>query len=309
MGFLQTITAIAFYLPFLLTITFALIALFLGIAVLFSGTILILLFAAYGLYTVCRDLGYIQRFISFFKRAWTYLSKDVIHHVEQSFPIEGYEHLPPGPALFICHPHGLFGQSWIFHFCYQLHPWPSDKQRPLLAIHSILFQIPFIRDVLEQFHCIEAKETIIKQHLEKGHSVAILTGGIEELQHNGSKQVKLVLEKRKGYARIAKECKVPIVPMFSQGENELFPNETFWLWTTVNNLCHKWLGVPLILPSWKSMKQWATIVRRPLETPVKTFILPAISTQEKDEKTIRKECIRALKSFFKDKQIPVEFIG
>lgn len=309
MGFLQIVTAIAFYLPFLLTITFALIALFVGIAVLFSGTVLILLFAAYGLYTICRDLGYIQRLISFFKRAWTYLSKDVIQHIEQSFLLEGTQYVPQEPALFICHPHGLFGQSWILHFCYHLHSWPQESQRPYLAIHSILFHIPFIRDVLEQFHCIEAKESILKQYLEKGHSVAILTGGIEELQHNGSKQVKLVLEKRKGYARIAKECGVPIVPMFTKGENELFPNETFWLWKVINGLCHKYAGVPLILPSWKSMKQWATIIQKPLDEPVKTFILPAVSTKDKNEIQIRKECVHQMKLFLKDQKVNAQIIG
>lgn len=309
MGLVDIATATIFYLPFILTLFFAFIALLVGIATIFSGTLLLLLFAAYGMYGASRDLGILGKIIQYIKTSWTFLSQDVIQHIQKTFVVKSYENLPSEPALFICHPHGLFGHSWILHFCYGISPWPKDKPKPLLAIHSILFKLPFLRDILEQCHCIEATEETITRWLHKGYSVALLTGGIEEMKHNGSESVKLVLEKRKGYARIAKQCNVPIVPMFTVGENELFPNETFWVWKSINHLVYKWTGIPLPLPNWKSMVSWAKILQGPLDTPVHTFILDPVTTLDKDETQIRKECIQTMKTFLQKNHIAADIIA
>ncbi len=309
MGLRQIATATIFYLPFILTLFFAFISLLVGIATIFSGTILLLLFAAYGVYGVTRDLGILEKVIRYIKKTSSFLSQDVIHHMQETFVLKSVEKLPSEPALFICHPHGLFGHSWILHFCYGISPWPKDKPKPLLAIHSILFKLPFLRDILEQCRCIEATEETIQAWLQKGYSIALLTGGIEEMKYNGSERVKLVLEKRKGYARIAKLCKVPIVPMFTVGENELFPNESFWIWKSINHLIHKWTGISLPLPSWKSMVSWTKILQGPLNPPVQTFVLNPVSTQDKPETEIRKECVQTMKTFLQEQNLNAQIIA
>jgi hypothetical protein len=197
----------------------------------------------------------------------------------------------------------------MLHFCYGISQWPFGKQTPVVAIHSILFRLPIVRDILEQFRCIEAKEDTIKDYLKKGVSVAIVTGGIEEMIHNGDETIKVVLKKRKGYARIAKECNVSIVPMFTVGENELFPNESFWLWKYGATLLHKWTKIYVPMPSWKSMNQWASILRTPLETPVETFVLGVIETGQKEESEIRKECIDLYTQFFRESKIQAMIVA
>lgn len=309
MGLQDIATATIFYLPFILTLFFAFLALLVGIATIFSGTLLLLLFAAYGLYGACRDVGILGQCIHYIKTSWTFLSQDVIQNMQKTFVLKSIENLPSEPALFICHPHGLFGHSWLLHFCYGISSWPEEKPKPLLAIHSILFQLPFLRDILEQCRCIEATEDNIKAWLSKGYSVAILTGGIEEMKHNGSESVKLVLEKRKGYARIARQCKVPIVPMFTVGENELFPNESFWAWKSINRLVYKWTGIPLPLPSWKSMISWTKILQGPLTPPVQSCILHPVSTQDKEESQIRKECVTTMKTFLREQHLNAQIIA
>lgn len=305
----QILTALLFYLPFLLTIVFGVFALTIGILAIFSGTILVLLLAAYGLYAILRDVGLIEKTISQFKHIWHYISHDIEKNLQDSFHLLGLDRLPESPALFLCHPHGLIGYSWMLHLCYGIHSWPKDKPKPLVAIHSILFRIPLVRDVLEQFRCIEAKEDIIKDYLKKGISVAIVTGGIEEMIYNGEETVKLVLKKRKGYARIAKEVNVPIVPMFTVGENELFPNESFWVWKLFAQWIHKYTRIYVPLPSWTSMKQWVRILRKPLEKPIETFVLGVIETKQKDESKIRKECIGLYTDFFREKKIQATIVA
>ena len=299
----EIFTALLFYLPFVLTIVFALFALAIGILAIFSGTLLVILLAGYGLYSLLRDLGFIEKCLQKLKTIWKYISHDIERNIQQSFVLAGTEKLPETCSLFLCHPHGLIGYSWMLHFCYGIHEWPAGKPKPFVAIHSILFRLPIVRDVLEQFRCIEAKEERIKDYLRQGKSVAIVTGGIEEMTYNGGSSVKLVLKKRKGYARIAKACGVPIVPLFTVGENELFPNESFWLWKHIANLIYKWTSIYVPLPTWTSMKQWASILRKPLERPIQTFVLSVIDTQNKDEKEIRSECIQLYTKCFREKKI------
>jgi hypothetical protein len=305
----ELLTALLFYLPFLLTIVFGVFTMAIGILAIFSGTMIVLFLATYGLYALLRDIGFIEMTLLKMKQIWQYISHDVERNLQQSFLFRNEEKLPDKPALFLCHPHGLIGYSWMLHFCYGLHPWPSSKLKPYVAIHSILFRLPLVRDVLEQFRCIEAKEETIKEYLNQGNSVAIVTGGIEEMLYNGDSSVKLVLKKRKGYARIAKRCGVPLVPMFTVGENELFPNEPFWLWQQIAGVVYKWTGIYVPLPSWTSMKQWSRILRNPLDTPVETFVLGVLDTQNKEESAIRNECMEMYTKFFKEKNIAGKIVS
>jgi hypothetical protein len=299
-------TALLFYLPFVLTIAFGLLALTIGILALFSGTLLLLLLAAYGSYAVFRDTGAISWFLTQWKTVWQYISHDVTKNLQQTFVLQNTETLPEEPSLFLCHPHGLIGYSWMMHFCYGISQWPQGKPKPVVAIHSILFRIPFVRDVVEKFHCIEANEATIKSYLQTGTSVAILTGGIEEMRRNGEPTIELILKKRKGYARIAKECKVPLIPMFTVGENELFPTESWWVWTCVADLVYTWTRIQVPLPSWSSMTRWIQILQKPLDRPIQTFVLGVIDTKEKDEQTIRTECITMYTQFFQTNRLAAE---
>jgi hypothetical protein len=309
MAALELLSALFFYLPFLLTIVFGFFALAIGIVAIFSGTVLVLLLAAYGSYAVFRDSGLLLFSLGQLKRMWTFLSQDIERNLQRTFVLKRLEMVPKRTALYLCHPHGLFGYSWLLHFCYGISEWPSDVPKPVLAIHSILFRIPFVRDVLEQCHCIEAKETVIQESLRNGTSVAIVTGGIEEMVFNGDEKVKLVLKKRRGYARVAKACGVPIVPLFTRGEHELFPTEPFWLWKRVSTMLRNWTGIEVPLPSWSSMKRWATILQGPLDTPIETFVLGVIDTEKKDEVAIRKACETLYTQFFQTMNISAEIIA
>lgn len=307
MALVELLTALVFYLPFVFILIFAFFGLAIGFFTIFSGTLLVLLLAAYGLYALLRDTGIVSHLLRKTKRIWGFLSKRIQGNLQRTFLLKNLELVPQRNALYICHPHGLFGYSWLLHFCYGISEWPLRK--PVLAIHSILFRIPFVRDIAEQMNCIEAKECSIIEYLNKGESVAILTGGIEEMVYNGEEEVKLVLKKRKGYARIAKHCRVPIVPLYTHGENELFPTESFWLWRQVRGIIRKWTGLEIPLPSWSSMKQWIQILHKPLDTSVETFVLGVIDTEDGDEAKIRKRCIDLYDFFFQKQKLTARIIS
>lgn len=299
----------AFYLPFVFTVVFVFFLLLLGLIAFFSGTLFVVGLALYGAYAVSRDMGVFQGLHKYIDSLQTSFEEGFLAHLKQSFVLRQTEKIPSRPALYICEPHGLIGYSWILHFIYKIQDWPSSSPRPILAAHSILFRIPFVKEILEAFQFVDSSEATLKHYLSQGKSVAILIGGVEEMMYNGETPLRLILKKRKGYARIAKEMGVPIVPLFTKGENELFPSPSFWPWKAFCTLCYKWMRIHLPLPSWTSMKRWTSLVHRPFETPIETFVLDVIDTENKSEAQIRKETIQGFVKFFKEKSIPAEFMG
>ena len=303
------LTAGVFYMPFVMTIGFALIVFFIGLACIISGTFFLIALANYGIYSILRDTGILTRLSDKMNLAWNYVNKKFIENLQQSFVLRNTETVPKTQALYICSPHGLMAFSWFFHFSYCLSKWPEETSRPLLAVHSLLFRIPFAREILEANRCIEASEEEIQKALEKGHSVAIVIGGVEEMNYSGEKRVKLILKKRKGYIRIAKQRGIPIVPLYAEGENELFQKEPSFLWKKFSDLLYKVTKLQYPLPSWKSIRYISKIVKGPLEKPIETFVLEPIETQKKDERVIQLECISRVQTFLKNNHISHEIIG
>ena len=303
------LTAAVFYMPFVMTIGFALFVFLVGIVCLLSGTFAVLTLAGYGIYSLTRDSGLLKQAADKMNLGWSYVNETIVQNIQESFVLSDTEQIPKGNALYICSPHGLVGYSWFFHLSYCLSQWPSESSRPLLAVHSIFFRIPFAREILAANRCIEASEEEITKALNAGHSVAIVIGGVEEMSQSGQDTVKLILKKRKGYIRLAKQAKIPIVPLYAAGENELFSMERSWLWRRFSTLMYEWTGLQFPLPSWKSIRHFAGILKKPLEIPVKTFVLKPIETQNKEEHQIRDECISRMEVFFKTHQISAEIVG
>ena len=303
------LTAAVFYMPFVVTIGFALFVFLIGIVCLLSGTFAILALATYGIYSILRDSGFLKQIGEKMNLGWNYVNETILKNIQESFVLADTENVPQSKALYICSPHGMVGYSWFFHLSYCLSEWPTKSPRPLLAVHSILFRIPFAREILAANRCIEASDQEISKALEAGNSVAIIIGGVEEMTHSGQDIVKLILKKRKGYIRLAKQANVPIVPLYAAGENELFAMENSWIWRRFSLLMYQWTGYQFPLPSWQSIKQFAGILKKPLDTPVKTFVLGPIETQNKEEHTIRNECISRIEGFLKNHKIHAEIVA
>jgi hypothetical protein len=303
------LTAAVFYMPFVMTIGFALIVFLIGLVSLLSGTFLFLVFAGYGIYSILRDSGILKKAGDNMNGAWTFVSDTVLQNLRQSFVLKQEENIPKGQALYICSPHGLVGYSWFFHLCYGLSAWPTTSRRPLLAVHSVFFRIPFAREILAANRCIEASEEEIRNALKEGESVAIVIGGVEEMTLSGDDTVKLILKKRKGYIRIANQFNLPIVPLYAAGENELFAMERSWIWRRMSSLMYQWTGLQFPLPSWKSMRHFAGILKQPLEEPIQTFVLKPIETQNKRDIEIQSECIARVQEFLRTHDIKAEIIA
>lgn len=179
--------------------------------------------------------------------------------------------IPKTPALYIAHPHGLFSMAPFLHWAARITDWPSDKKM-CIAVHSIFFKIPIVCELMESFGAIEATEVAISQKLKEGISVVVLTGGIRELHETHPGKMKLILKKRKGVFRIAEDLQIPIVPVLTFGENELFPPiQSAWA-RIIQKYLKIWLGIGMAFPTLSSVKNWFLLLNAPLQDQVITWI-------------------------------------
>lgn len=283
---------------------------FIGIlvfAIFVGSTISIILLLAYTIYTVLKEYGWFEWANEQFQN-WT---RDTRAHIRKSFILETAKAnvKEKGPCLYIAFPHGLYAISWFIHFCLDISEWPSEIQRPRLAIHSSFFRVPFVRELMIYHGCIEATEESILKTLEKGESVAIVLGGIEELQLNSTDITKIILNKRNGYARIASRRGVPIVPLFTVGENQLFPVIKSPLWNEIQTFLYKSFHLATPLPTLESFRTWFSITRKPLDPPLVTHFLTPIQTAQKSIQRIKQEVEKSLLEFKALKKVSFEIVG
>ena len=277
---------------------FFLISLFIG------GSLLIACLCIYGLYLFLRDSTTAKRYYADYLNIKDYIKESVNTNIKSSFHIKGsIDSLPEGPALYLCHPHGLLSITWFLHFCLRVTSWPSTKI-PKVAISSIFFRFPIIKELAESNNAIPAGEEAIIEALQKGDSVAVLLGGVDELYHSlEDGPMKLVLEKRKGYARIARKTGVPLIPLITFGEERVFPSLKWGPWVSFQKMLYHWFHILIPLPTLQSILRWSTIVRKPLDEPIETHILEPILSKDVSIKILRKRYSKRIREFAVDKNI------
>ena len=278
---------------------------------LIGSTVLIFTIFLYGLYCILRDLGFLDIVFEKIGTFSSYLSDHVKQNVEDSFLFESISNkhkLPTTPALFLGHPHGLYGLTWFIHFAASLSKWPL-KQRPVLAIHSVFFHLPIFRELMSSHHCIEAKEEIIVKTLKEGKSVALLVGGIEELHLSAPGPLRLILKKRTGYARISQQCQVPLIPLVCPEENQLFPAIQSPPWKWIQQFLYTTWRIAIPIPSLTSLLSWSSIAYKPFDKPLVTYILDPVYPDQKSIQDIKSDYEQRLVQFSKQYDIPLELIN
>jgi 1-acyl-sn-glycerol-3-phosphate acyltransferase len=296
--------------PFFLAIVLVGFFSLVGLVFFIGSTILLFGIFLYGLYSVLQDTGALDWILHHVSTVVTKTTQGLQDHLQKSFV---FEQVKPTnisqPSLFLCHPHGLYGITWFLHFSGKCTKWPLSS-RPVLAVHSVFFKLPIIRELIKKHSCIEATEEQIRKTLEGGASVAVLVGGIEELMLTQSDTMKVILKKREGYARIAHSLGVPIIQLVSVGENKLFPSLESPLWSSFQRKLYTWFRISLPLPTVSSLYSWIQIAQKPLENPLKTYILePITDTSQKSIQDIRDEAVKRLQTFAKMYHTPLDIVA
>jgi 2-acylglycerol O-acyltransferase 2 len=90
------------------------------------------------------------------------------------------------------------------------------------AIASVLFRIPFLRQICHWFGARPATHKNMNKVLGSGHSVGLMAGGIAEIFLANRHTEKIYLKKRKGFIKLALEHGAALVPVYYFGNTQLF---------------------------------------------------------------------------------------
>nr|XP_005993495.1 PREDICTED: transmembrane protein 68 isoform X2 [Latimeria chalumnae] len=134
------------------------------------------------------------------------------------YEIHGLEKIPnEGPALIVYY-HGAIPIDYYYFLAKVI----IQKGR---TCHSVadhfLFKIPGFKLLFEVFSVIHGPQEECVRALKNGHLLAISPGGVREALFS-DESYSILWGSRKGFAQVAIDAKVPIIPMFTQNVREGF---------------------------------------------------------------------------------------
>jgi 1-acyl-sn-glycerol-3-phosphate acyltransferase len=131
----------------------------------------------------------------------------------------GDEHIPStGPALVVFY-HGLMPlDAWYFGLNYYL-----KTGRLIRGLGDRwLFKAPGMKQLVRAVGGVEGRPQVALQMLKDGHLVGVSPGGVREAISGTENNYKLIWGKRLGFAKLAIEANVPIIPGFTKNVEEIY---------------------------------------------------------------------------------------
>ena len=127
----------------------------------------------------------------------------------------------------------------------------------------------------------------------KGQLSVLVVGGVFEMLNHGQKDIKLCLERRKGFIKLALRFGRPLVPIFGFGENFLFnsmPNEKGTWLRKMQDWLEPIMALPPIFFFGRGVFQY-TLGALPRRVPITLVVGKPIEVEKTDEPS--KELIEA----------------
>ncbi|MCB0383838.1 MAG: acyltransferase family protein [Bdellovibrionales bacterium] len=164
--------------------------------------------------------------------------------IYNDYEVEGLENIPTeGPALVVFY-HGLVPLDlW---YCGLLYYLETGRKARALG-DDFLFKIPGLGSLVSSIGGVPGDPKLAVELLKDGNVVGVSPGGVREAISGADNDYKLVWGNRQGFARVALEAKVPIVPGFTRNVEGLY-RAPFAGTSFVQNLYEKtrWPLVPIV---------------------------------------------------------------
>ncbi|KAL0485432.1 2-acylglycerol O-acyltransferase [Acrasis kona] len=129
------------------------------------------------------------------------------------------------------HPHGVISMSvWANFLSSHAGSFEDVTGIPLrLATLKENFKVPFLRELILSFGIIDSSRETLEFNLNRNRACLLMIGGAEEVLYAGSdkEHINLVLQRRKGFVRVALRTGSALVPVFNYGENEIYTQKSF----------------------------------------------------------------------------------
>jgi len=134
---------------------------------------------------------------------------------------QGMEDIPDAPALIISNHSGgvLIPDAWGLGYVWYKH---FGLERPLHGMgHEMLFKVRGTGEPMARLGALKAsRANAIKAMRDSRHDIAVMPGGDVDVFRPYGDRFKVSFGGRKGYARIALQAGVPIVPVANSGAHE-----------------------------------------------------------------------------------------
>jgi 1-acyl-sn-glycerol-3-phosphate acyltransferase len=159
-----------------------------------------------------RDPEYIRRTLPGMKAI-----SDVYHRAE----VRGLDNIPAeGPVLLVGNHSGgtLIADTFVFSQAFYEHFGPVRTFHQLA--HDLVFQVPGVRAILSRWGTVPASPDNMRRALDRDAALLVYPGGDYETYRPSWESSKLDFGGRKGFARLALEHDVPIVPIVAIGGQE-----------------------------------------------------------------------------------------
>jgi 1-acyl-sn-glycerol-3-phosphate acyltransferase len=135
--------------------------------------------------------------------------------------VRGLENIPAkGPVLLVGNHSGgtLISDTFVFSAAFYEHFGPAREFHQLA--HDMVFRVPGIREMLSRWGTIPASPENMERALERDAALLVYPGGDHETYRPSWESSTIDFAGRKGFARLALEYHVPIVPVVAIGGQE-----------------------------------------------------------------------------------------
>ncbi len=135
----------------------------------------------------------------------------------------GWEHLPSAPTMVVSNHSGgtLFLDSWGLLWAWYDHFGAND--RPIHpAVHELLVGNRVTGGFLASCGAVRADRRLGERVLERGHDLLVMPGGDLDVWRPYQQRYTVRFAGRTGYAKMALEAGVPVVPVGHAGPHETF---------------------------------------------------------------------------------------
>ncbi|XP_007439875.1 transmembrane protein 68-like [Python bivittatus] len=131
------------------------------------------------------------------------------------YELHGLEKIPDGPALIVFY-HG----ATPIDFFYLVATILIKKKRILhIVADHFVFSTPGMKLLLDVFYALRGSQEECRKVLENGGLLIISPGGVREALFSDENYT-ILWRNRKGFAQVAIDMKVPIIPMFTRNVRE-----------------------------------------------------------------------------------------
>ncbi|KAG7314494.1 hypothetical protein KOW79_021797 [Hemibagrus wyckioides] len=152
-------------------------------------------------------------------------------HLKDYFPVKLVKTAELSPSrnyILGCHPHGIMSIGAVSCFSTEAGGFAQafPGMRASLAMLAGIFRMPLFREYLMFAGILPVSKESLEYMLSRagvGNAVVIIVGGAEESLASSPGVNTVVMKHRKGFVRLALENGADLVPVYSFGENELFP--------------------------------------------------------------------------------------